>query len=53
MTIQYAGTRERKELPPLMKPRDSKIVSAMKAVLKMGRKNMPKMPSVMKKAEGM
>jgi|WetSurMetagenome_2_1015567.scaffolds.fasta_scaffold632850_2 hypothetical protein len=38
---------------PLMAREDSSIKKAMKGVLKLGRKNMPKMPSIMRKAEGM
>lgn len=38
---------------PLMKQQDSSIKTAMKAVMKMGRANRPKMPAIMKRAEGM
>lgn len=54
MTMQMAGMPMRdRNKKPLMKPEDSSIKKAMKAVMKLGRANRPAMPTVMKKAEGM
>ena len=54
MPLQLAGTimRDRNKMPMLQRE-DSSIKKAMKSVMKLGRMNRPKMPSIMKKAEGM
>lgn len=54
MPFKLAGTVSRDDSrKPLMAREDSSVKKALKGVLKLGRKNMPKMPSIMRKAEGM
>lgn len=48
MSMSTGGMRleKRDKLPPLMDRQDSSIKKAMKGVMKLGRKNRPKMPVI-------
>jgi hypothetical protein len=54
MAQQLAGTMAKRMGQTQMLPtEDSAVKKAMSSVMKLGRKNRPKMPTMMKKAEGM